>query len=210
MILSIYSEKEIIKEYFADMQNVMRYSDFMDKKFRKIVKKATLFPARYSVIYTSPMKNKWIIILEAHNKKEVGDYCRMVSVCTYRDRNGFLNAAMSSSMDGKQMMIYYPWHFFSRYKDRTEKMQTGEEIIREFFRYNYSYVFDIAQKRMLNSNLCIDEIYGSTKEGVALGVLTENNNIFFKTFISYEMTKGEQVKKFADNEKIRQEIHDKN
>lgn len=209
MILPNYNENDIVKEYFIDMQNVMRYSDYMDKKFRKMVMRAALFPVRYSVIYTSPMKNKWIIILEAHNKKEVGDYCRMVTVCTYRDRNGFLNAAMSSSMNNKQMTMFYPWHFFKRYKDRSQKEQSGDEIMREFFRYNYSYVFDIEQKRVLNSNLCMTEVYGSTKEGIALGIMTENNNFLFKTFITYEMTKGEQIKKFADNEKIRKEIHDK-
>lgn len=143
-------------------------------------------------------------------QKEIGDNCRMTSVCTYRDRNGFVNAAMSSSMNNKQIMIFYPRHLFARYRDRAEKNQEGYELLREFFKYNYSYVFDIEQKRVLNSNLCVNEIYGSTKEGVVMGMVTENNNFLFRTFITYEMTKGEQIKKFADNEKIREEIHDKN
>ena len=41
---------------------------------------------------------------------------------------------------------------------------------------------------------------------IAIGNVTETGNVFFKTFITYEMTKGEQVEKFAHNEKIRKEF----
>ncbi len=50
-------------------------------------------------------------------------------------------------------------------------------------------------------------MYGSTKDGVALGWHTTGGNVHFKTFITYEMTKGDQIEIFAQNEKIRQELH---
>lgn len=44
-------------------------------------------------------------------------------------------------------------------------------------------------------------------EGVALGYVSAEGNILFKTFVTYDMLKGEQIAKFIENEKIRQEIH---
>lgn len=38
--------------------------------------------------------------------------------------------------------------------------------------------------------------------------MTECGNILFKTFVTYDMLKGEQVEKFTRNEEIRKEIHE--
>ncbi len=78
--------------------------------------------------------------------------------------------------------------------------------MRKYFIDNSSYVYDVNNKQ-ISENTFIQEVYGSTKDGIALGFMSINQNILFKTFITYEMTKGEQVEKFANNEKIRQEIH---
>lgn len=207
MILPTFSEKQLISEITSDMTNVVRFSDYMDKKFRRLVIKAAKYPVRYSQFYTSPLKNRWIILLEAHSKSEVLDNCRITLVCLYKDRNGFLNAAMPTSTSGEKHLIFYPYHFFKRYKERIGSYESGEKIIRDYFKLNFSYVFEKAEKRLLNSNMAYMEVYGSSLEGVAMGVETLEHNIFFKTFITYAMTKGEQIKKFADNEKIRKEIH---
>ena len=53
------------------------------------------------------------------------------------------------------------------------------------------------------------EVYGSTKEGVAMGVMTVEGNVLFRTFVTYDMLKGEQIEKYTKNEEIRREIHEK-
>jgi hypothetical protein len=207
MILPTFSEKQLMSEIMNDMANVVHFSDYMDKKFRRLVIKSAKYPVRHSDFYTSPLKNRWIILLEARSKREVLDNCRITLVCLYKDGNGFLNAAMPTSTSGERHLIFYPYHFFKRYKERICSDKLGEKLIRDYFKLNFSYAFEKAGKRLLNSNMAYMEIYGSSMEGVAMGVETLEHNIFFKTFITYDMTKGEQIKKFADNEKIRKEIH---
>lgn len=40
-------------------------------------------------------------------------------------------------------------------------------------------------------------------------MVTVEGNVLFRTFVTYDMLKGEQVKKYTKNEEIRQEIHEK-
>ena len=87
--------------------------------------------------------------------------------------------------------------------------ETGDNLIKKFFTLNFSYIFEEKHTAILNSNAAIIEVYGSCHDGVCMGVLTKGSNILFRTFITYGMTKGEQIKTFADNEKIRKEIHEK-
>ena len=62
----------------------------------------------------------------------------------------------------------------------------------------------------LTGDICRNHVYGSSLEGVAMGVKIANVNIIlFKTFITYEMTKGKQISVFARNEEIRKEIYGK-
>lgn len=79
---------------------------------------------------------------------------------------------------------------------------TGIPLVAEYFKYNNNYVFEFNTQ---NQHI---EVYGSSTHGVALGVLAEENIFLMKTFVSYEMLKGEQVNKFAEMNKIREEIHE--
>lgn len=209
MILTNFTEEMIDEEILKDLMNVLRYSDHQDKRFRKIVLRASIFPVHLSFFYTSPLKNKWFISYEARNKKEIGENCRMTIVCTYRDSNGFLCAAMPTSVEDKRHMIIYPAHFFTRYRERMNIEDLGDDLIKKFFTLNFSYVFEEKRTFVLNSNAFVKEIYGSCHDGVCMGVMTNMGNILFRTFITYGMAKGEQIKTFAENEKIRKEIHEK-
>lgn len=210
MILSNFSEIQIKNEIAEDMKNVLRYSDYKDGKFRRMVLKAGAFPVRMSFFYTSPRKNRWIVIYEARKKKEFGDYLRMTSVCLYRDSHGFTCAVMPTTTNGNYHFNFYPAHFFKRYKERNGNDATGEDLIREFFRLNFSYVYEFKESRMFAGvgNVAMTEVFGSCHEGVAMGVMTGEQNIIMRTFVSYDMLKGEQIDTFVKNEKIRKEIHE--
>jgi hypothetical protein len=202
------TEQELMREIKTDYVNVFRISDYHDNKFRRKVIKATRFPIFWDYEYLSRRKNKWLIFLEARSKKEIGDSSRITLVCTYQNKNGH-HAVMVTYMDKKSHLIIYPPHFFSRYAERCGIDLSGIELIKRFFKHNASYVFDI-HDISISDDAFRREIYGSTKEGIALGMLSTEGNIMFKTFITYDMTKGEQIAKFAENEKIRQELHEKN
>lgn len=206
MIIPTMTEKELIVEVTADYLNAFRYSDHIDKKFRRIVIKSTKFPVRACYEYLSPRKNKWLIFCESRSKKEVLDNSRITLVAIYNTDFG-LHAVMGTFTNGKMHYIIYPPHFFSRYRSRTGSELSGIPLMKQFFKANYSYVYEVKDVQ-LEEDKYIREVYGSTKEGVALGLFSIEGNILFKTFVTYEMLKGEQIEKFTQNEKLRKEIHE--
>lgn len=206
MLVYGMTEKEMANEVISDMVNAFRFEDVNQNKFRREVLKASRFPIYRHFEYTSPRKNKWLVFYEARTKKEFGDNCRITFVVTHNTPHG-VYATLVSWVEGKPQLIMYPPHFFSRFRERMQLNATGIELMKLFFRHNASYVYEVKQVQVTQDTY-INEIYGSCKEGVALGVLTVENNILFKTFITYDMLKGEQVNKFIENEKLRKEIHE--
>ena len=83
MITSTMTEKELIVEVTADYLNAFRYSDHIDRKFRRLVIKSTRFPVMACYEYVSPRKNRWLIFCESRSKKEVLDNSRISLVTIY-------------------------------------------------------------------------------------------------------------------------------
>ena len=205
MIVHTMSEAELFKEVMTDMANAFKYSDSKDQKFRRIVIKSSIFPVYAHSLYLSPRKNNWIILFESRSKKEIGDACRITFATYYNSPHGYY-AVMVSFVNNKPHLIMYPPHFFSRYAERCGINLFGIDLMIRFFKLNASYVFDFKDVPVCGK--VRTEVFGSTKEGVAMGIQSVDCNILFKTFITYDMTKGEQISKFAENEKIRKEIHE--
>lgn len=206
MIIPTMTEAEIVAELDKDYRNAFRYSDHVDKKFRRRVIKSTRFPVRMCHEYVSPRKNHWLLLFEARSKKEILDNSRIALVCVFETAKGTF-AAMGTFTGGKMHYVFYLPHFFSRYRSRFLQSDVNtKDLIARFFTENYSYVYGINEVK-LDNNTVMKEVHGSTKEGVALGYISAEGNVLFKTFITYEMLKGEQIAKFTENEKIRQEIH---
>lgn len=206
MIVASMTEQEIRKEVLADMANAFRWEDRNQNRFRRLVLKASRFPVFSHYLYTSPRKNKWLILLQANSKKEHSDLCRITFVVTYDSPHG-MYAILVSFIDGEPQLIYFAPHFFKRFKERMYLGLTGMELLIEFFRFNSGFVFDRTIKK-INESQYFTEIAGSALDGVALGVESIYDNILFKTFVTYEMLKGQQIEKYTENERIRQEIHD--
>lgn len=205
MITTTMTEKELVVEVTTDYLNAFRYSDHLDKKFRRVVIKARQFPVRMCYEYCSPRKNKWLIFCESRSKKEVLDNSRITLVAIFDTSIG-IHAVMGTFTGGKMHFVMYPPHFFSRYRQRSFINMTGIPLIKRFFSHNYNYVYDI-NIVTLSENTMQTEVHGSTADGVALGYKTAEENVLFKTFVTYDMLKGEQIAIFTANDKIRREIH---
>lgn len=211
MIVARMSEQEQVAELTKDFSDFMKFSDRnFDKKFRKDVIHASVFPVYRRYSWMSRRKNRWTVIYEAREKKEVGDMARITNFSTI-DMGFGIYAYMPSFTNGELQYIIYPPHFFSRYNERCGLGMTGQSLYVRFFRDNGSYCFSVKEKRFWKDNeeYMSTEIYGSTKDGVAMGVLTNCGNILFRTFVTYDMLKGEQIETFTKNEQIRREIHGK-
>lgn len=85
---------------------------------------------------------------------------------------------------------------------------TGIELIHRYFKMNPAYGFNIEKE--VTGDMEKTNVYGSTTEGAALGVrlYTEHNIILFRTFITYDMCKGEQIESFAKADQFRREMHE--
>lgn len=206
MIVATMNEQEIIREVLGDMVNAFRWEDRNHNRFRRLVLKSTRFPVYSHYSYTSPKKNKWLILLQAQNKKEFGDNSRTTYVATYNSPHG-IYAIMVSFINENPHLIFYPPHFFRRYRERMDLDLHGDELLVEFFRYNSGYVFEHYLKDSGGGEKIL-EIAGSTNDGVALGIQSVNGNLLFKTFVTYDMLKGEQIEVYTKNELIRKELHE--
>lgn len=207
MIVFTMEESEIMKEIKTDFPHVYKYSEHYDSIFRRKVVKAKKYPIFMNVAYISPKKNKWLIFYEARSKKEFGKYSRLAFV-TYIESERGIYAIMTAFTNSNPHLVIYQPHFFKRYSERFGIDMSGISLITHYFTSNHSYVYSYST-HIISKDSYQEEVFGSSKDGVALGIRTTGGNVLFKTFITYSMTKGEQIEVFAKNEKIRQEIHEK-
>lgn len=208
MIVPTMTDTEMQREVERDLPEMVAYVDSRDNKFRRAVIKANRFPLYFAPVFrTSKAGNKWMILFEARAKKDMHD-SRVTFVCTINAPNGYY-AVMPTSTTGRFHHIFYQPHFFSRYALRHGLKTHGLPLIAEYFRLNYSYAFE-TRDTFLDESRFVREVYGSSLHGVALGVSLNSGNIFFRTFVSYDMLKGEQIEVFTKNEQFRKEIHETN
>lgn len=206
MIVYTMTNTEIQREVERDLPEMVAFVDSRDTKFRRAVIKANRFPLYFAPTFkTSKAGNKWMILFEARSKKDMND-SRVTFVCYFNTPTGYY-AVMPTSTSGEFHHIFYQPHFFSRFGQRFGLNKHGINLIAEYFKINYSYTFEI-NNNFIDESHYIIEVYGSSKHGVAMGVSLTSGNIFFRTFITYDMLKGEQIDVFTKNEQIRQEIHE--
>lgn len=198
MIVSSMDEANVIKEIINDLPNVFRYTNFKDRAFRRSVLKSNKFPLFMDVEYLSPLKNKWLILYLANSKVNIGDLCILTYVVTFSTNHGHY-AILISFIDSKPIFIFFAPHFFSRYASRMKVNKTGMELMKHYFRRNSGYVYSECKK-----GIC-----GTTTEGLAFGFQTVGGNFLFKTFVSKQMLKGEQVEDYFERNNLRAEMHEK-
>lgn len=199
--------EEMEKELTTDMFHLMRYLDHQENQYRRMVLKATRFPFRMKpVFYTSPRKNQWMVLTEVPSRKAVhSDDSKTTFVCMLNHSNGIF-CFMPLFLDNKMWIMAYLPHFFSRYASRTGLTIHGKPLIQHYFTYNASYVYKVNEGT--EDGKYAIRFAASSLHGVGLG-LAFNQILLFKTFLTYDMLRGEQAEIYLKNEKIRQEIHEK-
>ena len=207
MYTATMTADELVNEFTADLPQVMSVSDVKQIKADKIIKKSKMFPVYLHAYIKTNRKNDWMILLEAKNKKYVGDNC-LISLISHFDVGSGRHAMFWTSYQGNPIHIIFTPHFFSRFAERVDINLTGVELINRYFKKNPSYGFSTSFDFF--GNMQKINVYGSTTEGVAMGVQlnTKHNIILFRTFITYDMCKGQQIEDFARANEIRKEIHE--
>jgi len=209
MVTGAMSETEVTKELRKDFKDLMLYSDRnFDKKFRRDVIHTDKFPIHRRYTWLSRSKNPWTVIYEARGKRDVGDRSRVTFFVTSEGGIGKY-VYMPTFVNGSLFWIIFPPHFFSRYNERCGVGRSGQALYDLFFKSNASFVFELKDVVSEDGQTMTREVYGSTADGVAMGVMTVEGNVLFRTFVTYAMLKGEQVEKYTKNEEVRKEIHER-
>lgn len=207
MIVPSMNYAEMIEEVRKDIPLVFDISDRKEHKVKRFIQKAALFPVRIHSQVTSPNKNRWLLTWEAHGRKHVGDDCLFAMVCLIQTGHGRIAVMPSFQEDGDLLFFVFLPHFFQRFASRMGLDMHSEDLIRRFFQYNVNFSIDTRRKSISDTKYAI-EATGTSTEGVALGYQLQTGDFFFKTFITYEMAKGDQIEKFISSEIRRTESHD--
>lgn len=207
MYTATMTADELVNEFTADLPQVMSISDVKQIKADKIIKKSKMFPVYLHAHVKTKRKNDWIILIEAKNKRYIGDDC-LITFVSHFDYGAGRYAMLWTAYQGTPIHIIFTPHFFSRFAERVGINLSGIDLIHRYFKKNPSYCFNTVSDFF--GNMQKINVYGSTTEGVAMGVQlnTKHNIILFRTFITYDMCKGKQIEDFARANEIRKEIHE--
>lgn len=197
---------EITREFREDWQQIMEVCDRKQAKADKMLRKWSSYPCSVHTVFRTRRKNTAVIIWTAKSRKYTGDNCLITSFEIIELNRKY--AIMAAFTEEEPLFLIYTPHFFSRFSERAGIEASGTDLIIRFFEKNASYGFSM--KKDVFAGKEMTNVYGSTEEGVALGVRLYTNApiVLFRTFITYDMCKGEQIETFAEADYIRREIHE--
>ena len=207
MIVIGMTYDEIITEVNKDVADVFELSCKKDARIKRIIQKSQLFPVRLYSFVTSSNKNRWLLTWEAYSRKHVGDNILFSMICIINNKNGRI--AIMPSFQNLQRPLFFIFlpHFFQRFAERMQIDATGEELIRRFFQFNVNFSID-TKRQMVSDTQYTIESTATSPDGISLGYQLADGNFFFKTFITYDMAKGEQIEAFRTSELRRVESHE--
>ena len=199
MITRTMNIQEVMNELKEDIHNIQAFAEQKRIKANKIIKRSVIFPVFLHAETISKMKNHWLIIFTAFSKVNIDYLIGRVFVCILETNQGKFVANLVN-INGKIEFEFYTSHFFQRYAERCNIDLSGIELIKYYFCQNLATTYTYETENC--SDGIINHVYGTSKEGISLGYQLKdiNNSTFFKTFISNEMCKKDQMKKFAFDE----------
>lgn len=206
MIVDSMTYKEIIAEFNKDWKDYFpsilerkiddnRYRRYMLKEAKDNV------PVFFKPIeLTSKRGNKYILQVNSKGRSDYKRYGLLFLLYMYYHRSEGIYAVMRCSHSSWNVndacYNFYIPHLFDRYRERElndihkPKMQT----IIEFFKNNGTGKYiDMPNDKYA------DNIFYTTANGVLLGSKLDGGNTLLRTYITFDMLKGNQI---DDNEKL--------
>lgn len=195
MLVQGMTTDEFVAEVEADAHNVERYIGYKENKIRRaFLKTRKAFTIVFD--YTSPRKNKWLIIIIKNRKK---GFIPIPVVLEHTERGYGATLAWLPSDKEKTIVSFIP-HFFARYKRRLGLKETGMDLIKKFFLDNPHLIHVV--KTDLEGNIDYD-LFSTTENGVFLGNIVSDERFVYKTFVRKDMLQGFQVELYERSEKAR-------
>ncbi len=207
MILPNMNYPDIVTQINEDYCEVLDRIRKSETKINKEILRRTVFPFSFNTIhYTTRNNNKWVITVKVYSRSKLHDR-KIYAYCIMESSWGHFILRPSFSFDGQNSYIHmYSPHFFSRYRERHNVNLNGLELVEYYFSENKDY--RVVRKPCETGSIYKEEICASTTDGVSLGQTPDGLNFIFRTFITYEMLKGEQIETFNLSNKIRKEMQE--
>lgn len=196
MLVLTMTKEEMANEVRAEKAFVLAMIAQKTIKVDRLSIKERNFPKCYHALITSKRKNKWIIKWYFASRQNVRQLCYIDAYCYFESPHGkYVVSPDVTKPNWERVSIYSP-HFFNRYASRMNLRLTGIELIQNYF------VKNISRDHKCETNDKGETIISCcTEEGVSMGLVTGNIEIF-RTFISNDMPKGDQIEIFGElNEK---------
>ena len=167
-----------------------------DSKYRRaILKSGKQGIIKYKPrVYTSKRGNKFIVTPftsgRSHYKKTHS--LEFAYIVTFHYKNSFFVAWLTSESKLQLPSIYfYPSHFFDRYGERylEREFEMTDENLSDFFVRNGA----VSMLGECDNPKYKNHLFATFDEGVMLGERVSWDIMFFKTYVTFEMLKGNQV-----------------
>ena len=187
MLITGMNPKELLTEASEDLRRVAAWFPSRYAIVERWITKQKKLPEWYCTEYKSARNNLWKLMWCIEDKRtRTGP---LVEYTIINGRFGRYVVKPQAQHSGFTIMVYIP-HFFKRYRERLnlgDKL-TPEQVIRRYLRRNTCG---------MNTGKDLD-VEVTTKEGIALGNIIFHRLILIRTFITYEMAKGKQIKRFDE------------
>ena len=199
MIVDKMTEKELVKELLEDFNSITRsLVKYIPMVNREVKKNRNKIPFNVMYKYVSPLKNNWLLYFRIFHKHFTKpNKCIILNVMLHETSHG----TYAYHVDLKKKVAYSKFtpHFFKRYAERFGVNLHGKELITHFFYQNIHFPIN-----ELRDKQDMPYLVGCFDDGVGLGCITEEGNYLFKTFITYDLAKGNQILRFEALDFIRQ------
>lgn len=199
MIIDTMSFREIAKELNNDFDNEIYLKTIKlnnDSKYRRAILKSTkkgLIKFK-SISYTSKQGNKYIITPytsgRSHYKKTKTLEFSYISTFYYKN-SLFVAWYTTESKTLLPTIYFYTAHLFDRYGERFlgKKFEMTDDNLGDFFVRNRA----ISMKGGFEHPKYKNHVFATFDEGVILGERIDWDIMFFKTYITFDMLKGQQI-----------------
>lgn len=198
MIVDSMTHAEAYRELDADKDAVTRWTDYRYDEYRRRALKTHKFPVTWWLDYTSPRKNRYMMSVICTRRNFDRNHVYLV-IALRREERGhtvYLTSLNHYSHVRRTVLVQ---HVFDRYAERAHVDKRGLDLIRHFFDHLSSGTI-ITDQRFAARSVRYkgrDHKFVAINEGIMLGNV-EDGIFIVRTFITYDMTTGEQRKAFAE------------
>lgn len=201
MIVPSMTLEDVARQFQGDYGDLLAKRKYFQPKFSSLAKRSTRFPLSAQYDYVSHTNhNRYIYFYSVHKRGQWNEpHCIVVGI--YDRPEG--KYAITSTNAGKTY-IFYPPHFFARYRERILKDDTihGEDLIKRFFKVNDRF----SKEPLTEAHTKAFQKYESEGDAIQAARCTEGNIfleiqspkiVIVKTIISDEMLFEDQKEAFS-------------